>query len=340
MLNIELRKSHKQINHQHKILSIGSCFTEHIGKALQELKFNVLQNPNGILFDPASVSSALLSYIRNHQYKIDDLFQLNELWHSWAHHSRFSGTDKESVLQNINDSQKQAHQFLREANWLIITLGSAFNYKLTKYATTTAETSKAPPSGGWGVCNCHRAPAQWFVKHLMPIDEIIEQLEHTVQQVFNFNKKLNIIFTVSPVRHIRDGVVQNNRSKARLLETVHYMVNKYDEISYFPSYELVIDILRDYRFYAEDMVHPNYLATDYVLENFIKIFMSAETQLLNKEIEKLNIACKHRSAHPNTKAHQNFLKDNLEKVSLLQQKYPFLDLQNERSYLSTAISVT
>jgi hypothetical protein len=319
MLNLEIPKADRLIDHQQKILSVGSCFTEHIGNALKELKFDVLQNPNGILFDPVSVCNSLVSYIQNKQYETQDFFQLNELWHSWQHHSRFSHTDLQTAINNINASQAAAHRFLKEADWLVITLGSSFNYRLVN-------------EGYQGVANCHRAPAQWFQKHLLGIDEMVAKLDNAIHQVFHFNSKVHIIFTISPVRHIRDGVVDNNRSKSRLIETVHHLVNKFNRLHYFPSYELVIDVLRDYRFYDIDMVHPNYLATDFVLQNFLQAFMSDETLALVQELKKINIARKHRSSHPQTTAHQKFLKTHMEKVKSLQQKYPYIDLKEEMEY--------
>lgn len=324
MLNVNIPKSPKEISHQQKILSVGSCFTEHIGNALLEYKFQVLQNPNGILFDPMAVCSSLLSYIEPRQYTQGDLFYLNELWHSWNHHSRFSHPDPAKALEKINASQATAHNFLKEADWLIITLGSSFSYKLVE-------------QNYQAVANCHRAPAQWFQKHLSTLDEIIARLDNTIHQLFHFNPRLQIIFTISPVRHIRDGVVDNNRSKARLIEAVHHLVNKFDKLYYFPSYELVIDILRDYRFYAEDMVHPNYLATDFVLEHFTRTYMSEATLALIGELKKIAIARKHRSAHPGTEAHKRFLQSHLLKTQALQQKYPFLDLQQEIAYFSSAL---
>ncbi len=210
---------------------------------------------------------------------------------------------------------------------MIITLGSSFSYRL-KYEKAVSNF----PSAAGGVANCHRAPAQWFQKHLMAIDDTVARLGNVIHELFRFNSKLNIIFTVSPVRHIRDGVVENNHSKARLLESVHYLVNKFDKLFYFPSYELVIDVLRDYRFYSEDMVHPNYLATNFVLENFVETYMSDETKAVIKEMRKLNIAFKHRSTHSDTKAHQQFIESNLEKIKALQQQYPFLNLEEEINY--------
>lgn len=321
MLPIQLPKAPKLIDHRQKILSVGSCFTEHIGNALKELKFSVLQNPNGILFDPASVCSSLVSYVRNEAVQEQELFQLNELWHSWQHHSRFSGMDKQGVLEKINASRGAAHQFLSEADWLIITLGSSFSYRLVQQQ-------------GAPVANCHRAPAQWFRKHMMKVDETIAQLDNTLHQLFRFNPKLSIIFTISPVRHIRDGVIDNNRSKARLIEAVHHLVNKFDRLYYFPAYELVIDVLRDYRFYDIDMVHPNYLATDFVLQQFLQTHTSEETLALTEEIKKIAIARRHRAAHPGTEAHKKFLAAHLVKAKQLQQEHPYLNFQEEITYFS------
>jgi hypothetical protein len=322
MLDIQIRKPEKTISHHNKILSVGSCFTEHIGTALKDLKFDVLQNPNGILFDPASVCSSLVSYMQNKKYGEEDLFLLNEVWQSWQHHSRFSGMNKEEVLDKINQSQKKAHQFLKETDWLIITLGSSFSYRLVQDQSAVA--------------NCHRAPAQWFQKHMMTVTETVEALDNTIHQLFYFNKKVNIIFTISPVRHIRDGVVENNRSKARLIEAVHHLVNKFDRLYYFPAYELVIDVLRDYRFYAEDMVHPNYLATDFVLEKFLETYMSEETNSLIEEIKKVLVSRKHKPTHPTTEAHKKFLQTNLQKIKTLQQQHPHISFEEEIHYFSEA----
>jgi len=334
MVNIDLRKLAKPINYRDKIILTGSCFTEHIGNALSDVKFTLLQNPNGILFDPASVCKSLISYVENKQYNESDLFQLNEVWHSWQHHSRFSATNLKDAVQNINSSQQKAHAFLKDANWLIITLGSSFSYRLSPMAGS----SQVSPSGGdleeASVANCHRAPAQWFTKHLLEIDETIPMLENCYRRLMQFNPGLNIIFTVSPVRHIRDGVVENNRSKARLLEAVHYMVNKFDAVFYFPAYELVIDVLRDYRFYDADLAHPNYMATEFVLEKFSESCIDESSWQLMQDIKKITIARKHKAFQPETKAHREFLVNYFEKVKILQEEYPFLDLKEELIYFS------
>ncbi len=328
MLNIDLKKLSQPVSYRDHIMLTGSCFTEHIGNALSDLKFSVCQNPNGILFGPDAVCKSLLSYVENKKYEEADLFQLNEVWSSWQHHSRFSHTVREEATRLINQSQQQAHDFLKNADWLIITLGSSFSYRLTEQA------DKANDMAGEGVANCHRAPAQWFNKEMLGIPEIIALLENCLEQLSAFNSKLNILFTVSPVRHIRDGVIENNRSKARLIESVHHIVNKYAQAHYFPAYELVIDVLRDYRFYDIDLVHPNYPATEFVLEKFAESCIDEASQQLMQEVRKIVIARKHKAFQPETKAHQQFLINHFEKAKALQEKYSFLDLKDELVYFS------
>lgn len=333
MINMDVGKLPQPISYPDKILLIGSCFTEHIGNALEELKYPVLQNPHGILFDPFSVCQSLVSYISNKQYTHKDLFSFNEVWHSWAHHSRFSNIDPGEALRSINESQARAHFFLKEADWIIITLGSSFSYRLTQQAGSAKEAYSWDGTEA-AIANCHRAPAQWFRKYLMEINETVEGLDNCYHQLLQFNPRLRIIFTVSPVRHLRDGVVENNRSKARLIEAVHHLVNKFDRLFYFPAYELVIDVLRDYRFYDVDMAHPNYMATSFVLEKFIESCIDPSSRQLMEELRQLMIARKHKPFQPTTQAHQQFLKANFEKAKRLIEKYPFLDLQQELDYFS------
>jgi hypothetical protein len=333
MVNIDLKKLSPPVNYRDKILLVGSCFTEHIGNALADLKFPVLQNPNGILFDPVSVCKSLVSYLQNKKFNEEDLFLLNEVWNSWDHHSRFYHIDKKECLDRINESQQKAHDFLKNADWLIVTLGSSFSYQLME---SSSQIPSPAGGGGGAIANCHRAPAQWFKKHLLGIDETISQLDYCYHQLKQFNPGLKIIFTISPVRHIRDGVIENNRSKARLIEAVHHMVDKFESLYYFPAYELVIDVLRDYRFYDVDMVHPNYPATEFVMEKFCESFIDEKSSSLMDEIRKIVIARKHKALQPATNAHKLFLKTFLEKTKELQAAYPFLDFKEEMNYFATA----
>jgi hypothetical protein len=326
---IQIKSPETRVDYRDKIMLTGSCFTEHIGNSLSELKFSVLQNPNGILFDPRSVCNSLISYIDNKLYKKEDLFPLNEVWNSWEHHSRFSNIDANECLRTINHAQQQAHDFLKKADWLIITLGSSFSYRLTD------DAEKAGSLKGDGVANCHRAPSQWFNKYLLETDETIALIDSAYHRLIQFNPKLKIIFTISPVRHIRDGVIENNRSKARLIEAVHQMVNKFPGLYYFPAYELVIDVLRDYRFYDIDMVHPNYPATEFVMEKFREYFIDENSQQLMEEVRKIVIARKHKPFQPHTNAHKAFLKTHFEKTKELQSTHSFLDLGEEISYFGS-----
>jgi hypothetical protein len=331
-LPIRIDPPTQPILYQDKILLTGSCFTEHIGNTLQELKFDTLQNPNGILFDPASVAASLVSYIQNRQYREDELVYFNELWQSWQHHSSFSHTDRAACLQGVNASQARAHSFLKEAKWLIITLGSSFSYRLSEEADAALIPSAFPAPRA--VANCHRAPAQQFRKHLMTIEEIEAVLDDCLRQLFAFNPAIRVIFTVSPVRHVRDGVIENNRSKARLIESVHHLVGKFDRLCYFPAYELVIDVLRDYRFYDIDLVHPNYQATSFVLEKFTHYFIDPSARQMMEEIKKIVIARKHRPFQPATQAHKRFLQDQWQKTHELALRCPFLDLKEELDFFS------
>lgn len=324
---IHIKSLEPPITYRDKILLIGSCFTEHIGGYLANVKFNTLQNPNGIVFDPLSVCSGLQSYINNKQYNLDELFELNEAWHSWQHHSRYSGMDKEEVLKNINASQNEAHNFLKEADWLIITLGTSFSYQLIH------ENPMQPKA----VANCHKAPAASFKKHLCTIEETVTALDETVFKLFHFNPKLKIIFTVSPVRHIKDGVVDNNRSKARLIEAAHHLVNKFDKLYYFPAYEIVVDVLRDYRFYDADLVHPNYAATNYVLEKFAESCIDTASVKLMEEIKKIITSKNHKAFNPASQQHKQFLQLNLQRVNELQEKYPYLNFKEEAAYFKNSL---
>ncbi len=329
MSPIHIDKLSPPIRYGDKILLTGSCFTEHIGNALALHKFDTLQNPNGILFDPYSVCDSLISYTENRKYQEDDLILLNELWQSWRHHSRFSGMDRSEVLSRINASQQEAHDYLKTANWIIITLGSAFSYQLNENSQDTVHQQL-------NVANCHRAPGKWFDRSLLTIEQIISQLDQVYHRLKVFNPALKIIFTVSPVRHLRDGVVDNNRSKARLIEAVHHMVNKFTGLYYFPAYELVIDVLRDYRFYDIDLAHPNYLATEFVLEQFTSSCIDEASVQLMKEVKQIVLARNHRAFQPETQAHRQFLRVHYEKAKALSEKYSFLDFSEEMIYFSRA----
>jgi hypothetical protein len=306
-----------RIQHSDKLLLVGSCFTENIGDKLRRHKFSVLENPNGIIFNPASIAKSVTSYLENKKYSEDELFFQDEVWNSWEHHTRFSGVNKEAVLQGINDSQQRAHDFLRTADWLMLTVGSAFVYELENRSI---------------VANCHKVPTDKFNKKLLAVDEVLSVFDNMVHRLFMFNPNLKIIFTISPVRHLRDGFIENNRSKAILIQAIHHLVNKFNKLHYFPAYELVIDDLRDYRFYAEDMVHPNYAATNYVWEKFVGSCIGEPAQELMKTLNGIAAAYRHKAFNPTSAAHKKFLRAHFEKTEQLGKQYPYIDFEAEKKY--------
>jgi hypothetical protein len=320
-LKLDIQPLDQPITYKDKLLLTGSCFTEHISDRLAQRKFRTLANPNGILFNPLSVANTLNAYAEGRQYDESELFYLNELWNSWDHHTRFSDIDKGKALEFINSSQREASGWIREADWVIITLGSAFQYYLKE--------------NGRPVANNHRAPAQWFERRLLSIDSIVEVLSKALENILSVNSGAKFLFTVSPVRHIKDGVVENNRSKGRLIEAVHKLCEQVEQAHYFPSYELVIDILRDYRFYDIDFVHPNYLATQYVWEQFAIACIAPGERKIMAEVKELAIARGHRSRFPETEAHKKFLESYKEKAISLMKQYPFLDLNEEVAYFGS-----
>jgi len=310
--------AHK-IDHKDKLFLAGSCFTEQIGAKLSAHKFRTIENPKGILFNPVSISNSILSYIENKVYTAEDIFLNGEVWGSWDHHTRFSNLDKDKCIRDINTSMQAANGFLQEADWLLLTLGSAFVYER---------------SDGTVVANCHKIPADKFRKRLLTPEEIVSTFDTMIHRLKQFNPGIKIIFTISPVRHLRDGFVENNRSKACLIQAVHHLVDKFEGLFYFPAYELVIDDLRDYRFFAEDMAHPNYAATNYVWEKFIGACINELTQLIMKEINVINAAVQHKPFFPTSQAHQKFLAVNLQKLLSLKERFPYIDLSKELAFFT------
>ncbi len=312
-----------KINHRQKLLLVGSCFTEQIGNKLSQHKFSVLENPNGILFNPVSICHAVSSYAAGKGYLADDLFYYNELWGSWKHHTKFSSIDKDKALDAINYSQQKANEYIKDTDWILLTLGSAFVYE------DTAEND----TGNYEnvVANCHKVPADKFNRRLLDTAEIKTVLSSMMHAVKKINPAVKFIFTISPVRHLREGFIENNRSKAALIQAVHSIVNELD-CFYFPAYELVIDDLRDYRFYAEDMVHPNYAATNYVWEKFIATCIDESSQQLMKEIAVIVAARNHKAFNPTSVQHAKFLQANLEKIKKINDQFSYIDFSNEISF--------
>ena len=314
-----------KINHTDKLLLVGSCFTEQIGKKLDAHKFDVLENPNGILFNPISISKALNSYVKEKIYTEDELFYHNELWASREHHTRFSDIDKASTLKKINDEQQLAIQFIKKADWILLTLGSAFVY----------EWKNMDDEGDYKnvAANCHKIPTDKFNRRLLDTTEIIKLLQNMQEAVYSINPSAKFIYTISPVRHLREGFIENNRSKATLIQAVHTLTND-KNVFYFPAYELIIDDLRDYRFFAEDLVHPNHAATNYVWEKFLPAVMTLSTQEVMKEINEINAAKNHKPFNENSSAHFSFKLKYLHKAKVLQAAYQYLNMEEEIIYFT------
>lgn len=307
----------QKINYSQKSLFLGSCFAENIGELMQEHKFKTTINPHGILYNPSSIAVALRSYLKNDWLTEKELFYANECWNSWEHQSRFSNPDKQKCLAEINKSISEAHVALKNADWLHITFGSAFIYKRDSQV----------------VGNCHKQPQKEFVKTMLSTNEIVEEYKLLIKELIAFNPKLKIVFTISPVRYVRDGVVENNLSKARLIDAVHQMESK--TVFYFPSYELIIDDLRDYRFYKEDLVHPNEQAIAYVFEKFSNSnFDSSALQLLSS-VKEIIAAKNHKPFHLETDSNKKFKSAFLERCKKMQLENSELDLKEELKYFSS-----
>lgn len=326
-LSINIPSIRPLIEHQDKVLLVGSCFTEHMSGRLAQAKWQTMANPNGILFNPLSVADALMSYVTGRVYESNQLFLHNELWQHWDFHSQLSHINVTDAVNGMNTSIAQAHDFLKNTNWLIITLGSAY-----QYYNIHEDTHGVP------VANCHRAPGKWFDKRLLSIDTMMSALGETIRALKAYNPQLNILFTISPVRHIRDGVIENNRSKARLLETVHSLVEEFSFVYYFPAYEIAIDVLRDYRFYDIDMVHPNYACTEYIWEQFVQHNMSEQAQNLTKVMKEITTAFQHRTRFPETEAHKKFILKYKTRVEELSQQYSYTDWHDELNYFNEVCS--
>jgi hypothetical protein len=308
----------QQITLRDQLFLVGSCFTEHIASRLHQCKFRVIDNPHGILFNPASIWRSITDILDQRTYTSKDLFlEAEGIWSSWDFHSRFSDTDPEAALRAMNQQTSMASAAIRSCQWLILTLGSAYVYELP---------------GGIPVANCHRAPANSFRRRLMQPDEILAGLDPLLHRLRVQNPGIRFLFTVSPVRHLREGFVENNRSKAALIYSVHQLVDKFEDVFYFPAYELVIDDLRDYRFFAEDMAHPNYQATRYVWEKFMDSCIDPSSNMIMQEMQAIHTAMAHKPRHPASAAHRQFLAKHAAIVRELSARCPFLDLGRELAY--------
>lgn len=307
---IDLPTSDHKLRYESSILSIGSCFSENIGLKLQNAYFDIDINPFGVQFNPISIKQCICALVDKKQFTATDLTQTGSLWGSLAHSTLFSDVDVDNTLVKINTRAESASKKIREAQTLIITFGTAWIY--THNATNSV------------VANCHKIASNEFTRSRLTVPEIVEQYTNLLNNLKTINPTLHIIFTVSPVRHIKDGATENNISKGILLQAIQEIVRTDPKTHYFPSYELMVDELRDYRYYADDMLHPSEIAINHLFTKFSEVFFGSETANAYNAICQYNSTKNHRPIHPNTTEHQ-LLTYNLQlKKKELLEKYPFL----------------
>jgi len=307
---ISLTPQQPAIDYNSKVVLMGSCFVEHIGDAFAYYKFEHLQNPFGILFHPVAIETLVTRAINKTYFGEQDVFYDNEHWHCFEVHSLINASEKQTLLQQLNDSLDQLHDYLLQATHLMFTYGTAWVYRHIESDTI--------------VTNCHKIPQKKFLKELLTPDEVAATIENTIALIKDVNPTVNFIHTVSPVRHIKDGFVENGKSKANLISGVHQLIEARKRVHYFPSYEIIMDQLRDYRFYKEDMIHPNSTATKIVWELFSEVWISSEVKELQKEIDAIQSGLEHKPFNPSSEAHQLFLSELDKKIAAVREKLPHI----------------
>lgn len=305
---IPIQKSNLPIDYASKIVLLGSCFAENMGEKFEYFKFQTAINPFGIIFNLVSLCRIIERSVQKNYFTENDIFFHNELWHCFDVHSELSNSDKDAFLESLNDLINSTNKQLNDSTHIIITLGTSWVYR-------NIETNEI-------VANCHKVPQKQFTKELLSIETIVQSLESILFHVSILNPNCNFIFTVSPVRHIKDGFVENTLSKAHLIAGIHNLKLETRNSQYFPAYEIMMDELRDYRFYTEDMLHPNQTAIDYIWIKFFENYISESEFGLMNQICEIQRALKHRPFNPNTANHQNFLASIDTKILKIQEKLP------------------
>ena len=305
---VPITKSDLQISHSSEIFLMGSCFVENIGDKLEHYKFKTCQNPFGIVFHPQPILNLLERIASNSSFQQEDVRQFGERWLTLEAHSKMNADSEEKCLQKLNSALKSSRDSLENSEYVIISLGTAWFYRFLE--------------SGKVVANCHKIPQKEFSKELSTANEIEEILNKIRSTLLHINKNVKIIYTVSPVRHLKDGFVENQHSKSNLIAGLHSYLKNDNSSYYFPSYEIMLDELRDYRFYGKDMLHPNEVAIDYIWKAFSENWMSAETVKLNVEIDKIQRGLSHRSRAENSTEHKKFLTNLQAKIEEIQKTYP------------------
>ena len=304
------KETRNPINYNSKLLLLGSCFSENIGNKLVYFKFQASQNPFGILFHPKAIETFITNTVNEKVFSEKDIIFQNECWHCFEAHSSISSTNNNELLNNLNTVISSTNKILKEATHIIITLGTSWVYRYVETDTIVA--------------NCHKIPQKKFLKELMSIDQVSESLEAIVVLLKSINTAINVVFTVSPVRHLKDGFIENTQSKAHLIAGIHQILNE-KNVSYFPSYEIMMDELRDYRFYAEDMIHPNTTAIKCIWEKFVFAWFSEETAATMKEVDTIQRGILHRPFNEKSHEHQSFLEKLEIMKNQVEQQFPFIN---------------
>ncbi len=295
-LTFDIPKTTPPIQHSDKIICVGSCFSDHIAEKLTQYKFSVLTNPYGTIFNPISIFQLLRGNMDSKR-----IIANGEVFYHWDTHSSISALSQEKLLQQLNASQDQLSQSVEQAQWLIITLGTSFVYKLKSDDSIVA--------------NCHKVPQNNFSKSLLSVAEIVGDYNATMLQIRKKNPSIKVLFTVSPVRHTKDGLHENNISKGILHQAIHEITASDTLSYYFPSYEIMVDELRDYRFYKSDLIHPNEQAISYIWEKFRMASIDDSTNEFITEWSKILTSIQHKPFHPESASHQKFLQSLLNKVA-------------------------
>ena len=308
---IPITQNANPIDYNSKIVSFGSCFAENMGDKLLYYKFQTQVNPFGIIFNPFSIEKLIERVVLQRYFTKDDIFFFNERWHCYEVHSELSDADSEVFLSKLNQILSDTQKQLQQATHIIITYGTSWVYR-------HIETNAI-------VANCHKVPQKQFSKELLSIDSIQKSIQNTVSLIATLNPKCNFIFTVSPVRHLKDGFVENQVSKAHLIAAIYATTNtKQQTLNYFPSYEIMMDELRDYRFYADDMIHPSPMAIDYIWERFAATQIDASAITTMELVQTIQKGLAHRPFNPNSESHQKFEANLKEKIATLEAQYSFM----------------
>ncbi len=303
---IALSPEENQIDYSSKILLLGSCFSENIGAKFDYFKFENIRNPFGIIFNPVSIEKLIIRAIEDIPFCEENIFQHNGIWNCFEVHSKLSSLDKSEFLKNLNSALKKLREALLFSTHIIFTYGTSWVYRNLE--------------NGEIVANCHKLPQKGFKKELLSIQEISDSFRNIFNKISGVNSEVIIINTVSPVRHVKDGFPENSLSKAHLISAIHSFKNT--QSFYFPAFEIMMDELRDYRFYAEDMLHPNKTAIEIIWQKFSKAWILSETESIQKEIGSIQTALLHKPFNPNSEEYLHFSEKLQQKIISLKNKLP------------------